>query len=63
LDKSLKKTIIIALATGLALGVMYGGVLFAVIGAVLGAIGAHKLREYLKRKSRFYRKYILIEKD
>jgi len=63
LNKSLKKPIIIALVIGLILGVVYGGVLVAVIAALLGAMGAYKLREYLKRKSRFYRKYILMERD
>ena len=63
MGKSLKKAIIIALVLGLAMGVMYGGALFAVIGAVLGAIGAYKLREYLRKKSRFYRKYILMETE
>jgi uncharacterized membrane protein len=63
LGKSLKKPVIIALVIGLVLGVIYGGVLVAVIAAVLGAIGAYKLREYLKKKSRFYRKYVLMERD
>jgi uncharacterized membrane protein len=63
LGKSLKITIIIALVIGLTLGIMYGGILFAVIGALLGAIGAYKLREYLRKRSRFYRKYILMETE
>jgi len=53
--------LVVALVAGLAVGVVYGGALVAVPAAILASLGAYKLRERLKKKSRFYRKYVLME--
>ena len=59
MDKKL--VLVVALVVGLAVGVVYGGALVAVPAAILASLGAYKLRERLKKKSRFYRKYVLME--
>jgi hypothetical protein len=46
-------------------GLLYGAgsAVAAALGAVAGAVGGWKLREYLRRRSRLYRRYFLGERE
>ena len=60
-----KLGLLLAVVFALSIGIMYGAVhlVIALISGILASLGAYRLREKLKKKSRFYRKYILMEEE